>query len=160
MHNDFDTDTKMISGKKVEFSGEAGPGADASGLPQDENKLIAERREKLSALRTQGIAFPNDFHPDAFAGDLQQEFEGKDVETIEAAARRVKVAGRMLLKRGQGKGMVIETVLSDYTEVNGLMFPYAITVKMNGQTGQSMVIEKVETNPTLDAKLFAFPEGK
>ena len=93
----------MISGKKVEFSGEAGPGADASGLPQDENKLIAERREKLSALRTQGIAFPNDFHPDAFAGDLQQEFEGKDVETIEAAARRVKVAGRMLLKRGQGK---------------------------------------------------------
>ena len=69
----------------------------------DENKLIAERREKLRALREQGIAFPNDFHPDAFAGDLQQEFEGKDSAAIEAIARRVKVAGRMLLKRGQGK---------------------------------------------------------
>ncbi|GAH34386.1 unnamed protein product, partial [marine sediment metagenome] len=38
--------------------------------PQDENKLIAERREKLRALRGHGIAFPNDFAPDAFAGDL------------------------------------------------------------------------------------------
>jgi len=69
----------------------------------DENRLIAERREKLRALRTQGIAFPNDFHPDAFAGDLQREFDGQDAVTIEASARRVKVAGRMLLKRGQGK---------------------------------------------------------
>jgi len=72
-------------------------------LPPDENKLIAERREKLSALRTQGIAFPNDFAPDAFAGDLQAEFAEQDAAAIEAAARRVKVAGRILLKRGQGK---------------------------------------------------------
>ncbi|MDE1886007.1 MAG: lysine--tRNA ligase [Xanthomonadaceae bacterium] len=71
--------------------------------PADENKLIAERREKLRTLREQGIAFPNDFHPDAFAADLQHEFDGKDAAAIEIAARRVKVAGRMLLKRGQGK---------------------------------------------------------
>ena len=71
--------------------------------PQDENKLIAERRDKLRALRGQGIAFPNDFRPDAFAGDLQGEFDGKDATAVEASARRVKVAGRMLLKRGQGK---------------------------------------------------------
>ena len=72
-------------------------------LPPDENRLIAERRDKLRTLRTQGIAFPNDFRPDAFAGDLQREFDGKDAAAIEAVARRVKVAGRMLLKRGQGK---------------------------------------------------------
>ena len=72
-------------------------------IPQDENRLIAERRDKLRALRGQGIAFPNDFHPDAFAGDLQGEFDGKDAAAVEAAARHVKVAGRMLLKRGQGK---------------------------------------------------------
>jgi lysyl-tRNA synthetase class 2 len=71
--------------------------------PQDENRLIAERREKLRVLRGQGIAFPNDFRPDAFAGDLQAEFDGKDAMVVEAAARHVKVAGRMLLKRGQGK---------------------------------------------------------
>jgi len=70
---------------------------------QDENKLIAERREKLRALRAQGIAFPNDFAPDAFAGDLLAEFEGKTAEEIEAAARRVKVSGRMMSKRDTGK---------------------------------------------------------
>jgi len=76
----------------------------ASGAPaQDENKLIAERREKLRALRAQGVAFPNDFAPDAFAGDLQADFDGRDAEAVEAAARRVKVAGRIMLKRGQGK---------------------------------------------------------
>ncbi|MBS0571239.1 MAG: lysine--tRNA ligase [Proteobacteria bacterium] len=69
----------------------------------DENKLIAERREKLRALRGQGIAYPNDFRVDAFSGDLQTEFEGKEATVVEAAERRVKVAGRMLLKRGQGK---------------------------------------------------------
>ena len=72
----------------------------------DENKLIAERREKLTALRGQGIAFPNDFKTDSFAGDLQDEFADRDrfpAEAIEALARRVKVAGRIVLKRVQGK---------------------------------------------------------
>ena len=72
----------------------------------DENRLIAERREKLKALRAQGIAFPNDFKVDSFAGDLQAEFADKETHTpeaIEAAARRVRVAGRMMVKRGQGK---------------------------------------------------------
>src|SRR6185369_13014461 len=75
----------------------------AERMSEDENKLIAERREKLRALRAGGIAFPNDFAPDAFAGDLQREFDGQDTAAIEAAARRVRVGGRMLLKRGQGK---------------------------------------------------------
>jgi lysyl-tRNA synthetase, class II len=69
----------------------------------DENRLIAERRDKLRALRKDGNAFPNDFRPDAFAGDLQREFDGKDAAAVEAAPRRVRVAGRIMLKRGQGK---------------------------------------------------------
>ena len=97
-----------MNGKVVELGGDVTAGAEAGALPPDENKpdenkLIAERREKLRALRAQGIAFPNDFVPDAFAGDLQHEYAQADAVTIEAAARRVKVAGRMLLKRGQGK---------------------------------------------------------
>ena len=80
--------------------------ATAETTVQDENKLIAERREKLKALRGEGIAFPNDFKVDSFAGDLQTEFADKDAHTaeaIEAATRRVKVAGRIVLKRVQGK---------------------------------------------------------
>ncbi|HET6632853.1 MAG TPA: lysine--tRNA ligase [Rhodanobacteraceae bacterium] len=72
----------------------------------DENRLIAERRDKLRAAREQGIAYPNDFAPDSFAGDLQAEFADGDAcpaEAIEAEARRVRVAGRLVLKRVQGK---------------------------------------------------------
>src|SRR4029079_8410581 len=78
----------------------------AERMSEDENKLIAERREKLRALQAQGIAFPNDFKPDAFAGDLQREFDDRDswpAEKVDALARRVKIAGRIMSKRDAGK---------------------------------------------------------
>ena len=31
--------------------------------PQDENKLIVERRQKLAAIRARGVAFPNHAPP-------------------------------------------------------------------------------------------------
>ena len=80
--------------------------ADAGHPPQDENKLIAERREKLKALRAQGIAYPNDFRPDAFAGDLQAEYADTgrwSAEALSTAPRAVRVAGRLLAKRVMGK---------------------------------------------------------
>ena len=39
---------------------------------KDENSIIAERRAKLSALREQGIAFPNDFKPQHKAAALHE----------------------------------------------------------------------------------------
>jgi lysyl-tRNA synthetase class 2 len=72
----------------------------------DENSLIAERRAKLTALRGQGIAFPNDFARADYAGDLQSEFadaEAWPAEKLEAFDRRVAVAGRLLAKRVMGK---------------------------------------------------------
>ncbi|UXI66411.1 lysine--tRNA ligase [Tahibacter amnicola] len=90
---------------------------DNTPIPQDENKLIAERRDKLKALRTGGIAFPNDFAPDAFAGDLQQEYDDKErwtTEAFEALGRRVRVAGRMLAKRQMGKASFVQ--IQDVTD--------------------------------------------
>ncbi len=72
----------------------------------DENSLIAERRSKLTALRGQGIAFPNDFKRADYAGDLQADYADKDAwpaETLEALDRRVAVAGRLMAKRVMGK---------------------------------------------------------
>lgn len=77
--------------------------ADAAG---DENRLIAERREKLGQLREQGNAYPNDFRIDAFAGALQEEFgdaQQWDVAALDDVNREVRVAGRMMLRRVQGK---------------------------------------------------------
>ena len=42
----------------------------APATAQDENRLIAERRAKLAKLRETGVAYPNDFVPDARAAAL------------------------------------------------------------------------------------------
>jgi lysyl-tRNA synthetase, class II len=69
----------------------------------DENRLIAQRRDKLSALREAGSAYPNDFRRDALAADLHTRHDDADPEELQAAAIEVAVAGRMLGKRVMGK---------------------------------------------------------
>lgn len=71
--------------------------------PQDENQLVAQRRTKLTDLRIQGVAFPNDFRRDSLAGDLHASYDGLDAEALAQRAILVKVAGRMMAKRVMGK---------------------------------------------------------
>ncbi len=78
------------------------PAPDAA-PPADDNLLIAERRAKLAALRTRGVAFPNDFKPSHHAADLHQRHGMLPNEELEPQAVAVKVAGRMMLKRVMGK---------------------------------------------------------
>ncbi|HEY8939752.1 MAG TPA: lysine--tRNA ligase [Cellvibrio sp.] len=66
----------------------------------DENKLIAERRQKLSAIREKGNAFPNDFRRGDKSVDLQAQFGEKTKEELEALNHVVSVAGRIMAKRG------------------------------------------------------------
>ena len=66
----------------------------------DENKLIAERRHKLDALREQGNPFPNDFRHDVLAAQLQAAHGEKSKEELEPLALRAKVAGRVMARRG------------------------------------------------------------
>ena len=68
--------------------------------PEDENRLIAERRAKLAALREAGPAFPNDFRRTALAGDLQSDFESQDKAELETANHHFSVAGRLIRNRG------------------------------------------------------------
>ncbi len=73
--------------------------------PLDENKLIAERREKLAAIRAKGgVAFPNDFKPANRAADLAEKYGKLTNEELEPRNIQVSVGGRMMLKRVQGKG--------------------------------------------------------
>src|SRR6185503_12675119 len=78
------------------------PEAGSVGVEED-NKLIEERREKLKALRSQGVAFPNDFRPRDRMGDLAAKHGALDKPTLEAQTIAVSVAGRMMLKRVMGK---------------------------------------------------------
>ena len=79
-----------------------------SPAPQDENQLMAERREKLKAMRQQqlegkGVAFPNDFKPSDHAADLFAAHAGQTPEGLLEQGSTAKVAGRMMLKRVMGK---------------------------------------------------------
>jgi len=71
----------------------------------DENEQIAQRRTKLSALRTDGdgVAFPNDFRRDVMAGELHAKYNDVDGDKLDAEAIRVSVAGRMMTRRVMGK---------------------------------------------------------
>jgi lysyl-tRNA synthetase class 2 len=71
--------------------------------PHDENKIVAERRAKLVALRARGQAYPNDFRRDALAGELHAAHDADTTEALEANPIAVSVAGRMVLKRVMGK---------------------------------------------------------
>ena len=74
----------------------------------DDNQLMAERREKLKALRAaqaggKEVAFPNDFKPAHRAAALVAAHGETDAASLEAQAVAVSVAGRMMLKRVMGK---------------------------------------------------------
>lgn len=74
---------------------------------QDENKLIAERREKLTQIRESDevtVAFPNDWRPTHSASELQAAYPAESAEyskeSLEAANNQVNIAGRIMAKRG------------------------------------------------------------
>lgn len=69
---------------------------------QDENKLIAERRGKLDAIRENCAAngHPNTFRREDYTADLEAKFGDKSKEELEALDHQVSVAGRILAKRG------------------------------------------------------------
>jgi len=69
----------------------------------DDNQLIAERRDKLAALRRAGVAFPNDFKPRQHAAELHHRHGGVPNEELEPQAIAVSVGGRMMLKRVMGR---------------------------------------------------------
>ena len=70
--------------------------------PQDENKLIAERRGKLAQIRENCPAngHPNQFERKHYANDLQSAHGEKDKETLEGETGVYSIAGRVMAKRG------------------------------------------------------------
>tara|TARA_B100001057_G_scaffold420379_1_gene440713 strand:- start:1428 stop:2936 length:1509 start_codon:yes stop_codon:yes gene_type:complete len=66
----------------------------------DENKLIALRREKLHEIRKLREAFPNDFVRANYSEQLHREFGGKGAQELQAARKKVSVAGRIIRTRG------------------------------------------------------------
>ncbi|QKK02463.1 MAG: lysine--tRNA ligase [Pseudomonadota bacterium] len=76
----------------------------------DENRLIAERREKLKAQREFGEAYPNDFRVNADAATLLERFgdaEAWPQETLAGHGETYRLAGRILSRRVMGKASFV-----------------------------------------------------
>ncbi|MBI1891946.1 MAG: lysine--tRNA ligase [Burkholderiales bacterium] len=105
---------------------------DQTDLPQDENSIIAERREKLKAIRAKGVAFPNDFRPQHKAAALQAQYGEAERETLEEQGVKVSVAGRMMLKRVMGKASFATVQDSSGAKADGRIQLY-ITNELAGE---------------------------
>ena len=67
---------------------------------QDENKLIAQRRVKLDAIRSERQAFPNGFARRHIAAELHSLCDGKSQAELEELALETAIAGRIVRMRG------------------------------------------------------------
>lgn len=63
----------------------------------------AQRRAKLTELRSRAVAYPNDFRRDALAAALRAHYDDLSAEELQDANRRACVAGRIMSRRIQGR---------------------------------------------------------
>jgi lysyl-tRNA synthetase class 2 len=70
---------------------------------EEENRIVAERREKLARLRAAGVAYPNDFRRSHLSRDLEEAHGAKSKEELEKEGIKATIAGRLMLKRVMGK---------------------------------------------------------
>ena len=59
---------------------------------------------------------------------------------------------------GPAKGMIMESKMSNYQEVEGLYMPFSMTQGVKDQPGQPIKFNSVKLNPVIDDSEFEFPE--
>ena len=77
-----------------------------AGKPSREEELRAARGGKLAELRAAGWAWPNDFRPTHRAAELHAAHDAAAADAL--PAEELAVAGRMMLKRVQGKTSFVQ----------------------------------------------------
>lgn len=90
--------------------------------------------------------------------------DGKETESVEFyyfdVADFVPILVESEVKSGPAKGMISQAKMSDYQEVNGLMFPFSMTAGAKGQPGgQTITFTAIELDPKVEDATFAFPSG-
>ncbi len=59
-----------------------------------------------------------------------------------------------------GADVQVETINGDYKPVNGLMMPFYMETKINGQTQMQMTFDNYELNPAIEESFFKLPAKK
>ena len=138
---------------------------DPEEMPADQVKGMADQADFDGVL----MDYKDKGHQVEYAG--KEDLEGTpvhklkvtkkngDVNTIYIDAETfldLKVTGKTKV---QGQEIEAETVLGDYKEVGGVIFPHSMEQKAAGMPGgMVMTIEKIEVNPDIPADRFMMPK--
>jgi outer membrane lipoprotein-sorting protein len=89
--------------------------------------------------------------------------DGKQEESVEFyyfdTENFVPLMAEAEIKSGQAKGMVSQSKLSDYQEIEGLMMPFSMTQGVKGGQSQPLTITAIVLNPKVEDTLFTYVEG-
>lgn len=67
----------------------------------------------------------------------------------------IKMTAKMKM---QGSEVLSETFFSNYKEVDGMVTPFFIENRMNGQVANTITVESIEFDKEIEAKMFVKPE--
>ena len=70
----------------------------------------------------------------------------------------VPIKMEMKIETGQAAGQSVETFFSEYEEIDGLVMPKSMEVKMAGQTVQKITFKEVAFNEDMEDDYFAYPK--
>ncbi|GAB5399581.1 MAG: hypothetical protein Aureis2KO_11660 [Aureisphaera sp.] len=70
----------------------------------------------------------------------------------------VPIVSEEAITSGPQKGMLTQTLYSDYQEAGDIFYAYTFDVKMNGQVVQTINMTEIEFNSDIDETIFVMPE--
>jgi hypothetical protein len=85
--------------------------------------------------------------------------DGKEIFYYLAAGSGLELKISLLMKTGESESLV-EILYGDQRLVNGLMMPFTVENRLNGQAQMQMTFEEIEINPAMGDALFAMPDKK
>ncbi len=119
---------------------------------QDEFIDWEEKGSKISLEGKKEIEGTETFEVKLVTEDGEEKFYYFDTENY------VPIMTKAFASTGEMEGKAVEIYLSDYQEVDGLMIPFSIEQKMDGQSLMQMTADTIEINPEgLTADNFAYP---
>jgi outer membrane lipoprotein-sorting protein len=139
---------------------------DPAEMPENEGKEVIQQAESLDPL----VDYKEKGHKLELVG--KEDMEGTEVFKLKLTEKDgrivlffletdscIEIKTATYIKRGEEENLV-ESFLGDYKEVEGIMFPFSVESKMNGNTVTKMAIESVKLNEKMDNSLFEMPAKK
>jgi outer membrane lipoprotein-sorting protein len=138
---------------------------DPQKMPEEDRKDIMEQADFDGPL----VDFKEKGHTIEYVG--KEDVEGTDAHKLKLTLKNGKVRylfldpetglemkATAMIKR-EGVESSVESYFGDYQEVNGIVFPFFIEQKIQGQQGPQFTVEKVELDVELEDSLFQMPEA-